>query len=176
MKKRWPIAATAALLALVCWAAWYVRPITIHDLGLDTKPDVISIIVIRNSSGSDIENQSLRLEEGDPDFQPVLERLEGLRFHRYPTNPLLQAMPSLEGLGGKRLWTIDGYEYHIYINMKNPGASDWTVPLSCDVDAWSYRDYQHGVSLPLYISHAHETAKALGDELWEIALQGKVKL
>ena len=169
-KNRMIVIAAAALLALAVWCAWYARPVTIHDLGPDMKPEIISIMLIRNGGGSDIEHRDLRLvEEDDPDYPPVLEQLEGLRFRRRPTNPLLQAMPFLDTLGSDRVRTIDDYAYHFYIRMRDQGDSDWTVYLTCNFDAWSYLDYDHGVSLPLYVSHAHETAKALGDQLWELA-------
>ena len=98
MKKRTlALLVLAALLAV--WRTWYARPITIQNLGPDMKPEIISVTLIRNGGGADIETRSLHLEAGNPDFQPFLERLEELRFHHWPTNPLLQAMPFLESLG-----------------------------------------------------------------------------
>ena len=43
-------------------------------------------------------DRSLRLTPEDPEFAPLLRRLEALRFRRSPTNLLLQAMPFLQDL------------------------------------------------------------------------------
>ena len=62
-KNRMIVIAAAALLALAVWCAWYARPVTIHDLGPDMKPEIISIMLIRNGGGSDIEHRDLWLVE-----------------------------------------------------------------------------------------------------------------
>ena len=41
--------------------------------------------------------------------------------------------------------------------------------LKFDVDAWSYRDFDHGVTLPLMMKNGHEIGQKMAHELWEQA-------
>ena len=43
--------------------------------------------------------------------------------------------------------------------------------LKFDVDAWSYRDFDHGVTLPLLMKNGHEIGQKMAHELWEQAAE-----
>ena len=67
MKKRWKIAAAAALLALVCWCGWYSRPVSVETLFPDLEPDMADVLLIQ-FDGRNHNSRSLRFSAGTPEF------------------------------------------------------------------------------------------------------------
>ena len=58
---------------------------------------------------------------------------------------------------------------HLYISFAQDNGTDiWrSEGLQFWVDAWSYRDNGHGVTLPLVMKNAKETGQTLAHSLWE---------
>lgn len=163
---------TAVLVLIVAALAagwfWYYRPADIYTLSPDLDPVLISISILRNGGGADLQDRSLRLEAGDEGFDEVLAEIEALRFRRPPTNLLFQAFPFLTEIG-TRTYPIDGYDYHIYIGLANEDSTIWDGDISYVLGSWEYRDYDHSVSLPLTMKDGQAVGKSLGDEWWQMA-------
>jgi len=52
------------------------------------------------------------------------------------------------------------------------GTDIWrSEHLQFDVDTWSYRDFDHGVTLPLLMKNGHEIGQKMAHELWEQAAE-----
>lgn len=108
--------------ALAAGWFWYYRPADVHTLSPDLAPVLIDISILRNGGGGDLQNSHLRYEKGDEGFEEALAEIEALRFRRPPTNLLFQALPFLTELG-PRVYSIDSYDYHIYIGLANEDST-----------------------------------------------------
>lgn len=171
MTKKRKLRITAVIILAVTVAAlfWYYRPVGIYDLEPEMDVDIISISLIRNGGGSDMEDRSLHLERGDEGFEETLEQIEAFQFRRPPTNLVVQALPFLADLGPAKVKTIEDYEYHIYISLANEASEIWDCSLSCWFDEWEYRDFDRSISLPLTANGEAKDARALGDHFWKMA-------
>ena len=80
-----------------------------------------------------------------------------MRFRRAPFNVVVQALPFLEGIVDtyvKYPETDDLDTMSISFAQDN-GTDIWrSEHLQFDVDAWSYRDFDHGVTLPLLMKNS----------------------
>ena len=89
MKKRRMIPILAALLALVCWCAWYSRPVSIFGLKPELQPADINILIQRfDDSARGHERRSLDVDADTPEGQALLEQLEAIHIRRSPLAPL----------------------------------------------------------------------------------------
>lgn len=92
IKAHWK-ALTAALLLLL-GAAWYFRPVDIHSLGMG-ELEAMSVQVMHNIPGQGVDIVwSAASVPDDSQWQPVLEEVERLRFHRTLDNLIRQFWPS----------------------------------------------------------------------------------
>lgn len=88
-----------------------------------------------------------------------------------PTNLLRIALPFLgDADSGEKDWE-EGDFYRMDVTFS---SSDWEGPtapsyVSFWVDQWSYRDYEHDLTLPLAVVDGKETGQALCAQLWEIS-------
>ncbi|MEG1657870.1 MAG: hypothetical protein RR288_02320 [Oscillibacter sp.] len=162
MKKRWKIAGLAALLALICWAAWYGRPVSVLDLNPELEPVGISLFIER--FGDTVQgnaHRDLNVDATAPEGQALLEQLEAIRIRRSPLNPLRKVLPST-GTGRQ---TQDG-QYHYVIHVF--GTDGW-VALQFLIDEWSYDLPEQPQYLPCRVFDGEAIGQALGDKLWEMA-------
>ena len=114
---------------------------------------------------------------------------------RRARNSLFKQSPSFQKPGGRRTVGLPAYSIgrfiglsliHIYSGEKDWeegdfyrmdvtfSSSDWEGPtapscVSFWVDQWSYRDYEHDLTLPLAVVDGKETGQALCAQLWEIS-------
>lgn len=168
MKKRWRIAAAAALLALVCWCGWYSRPVGVETLFPDLEPDMADVLLIQ-FDGRNHNSRSLRFSAGTPEFDTFWGQVQSLRFRRSPLSPLVQVMPFLENAFNTSKTLEDGDISNLFIGFaQDNGQEVWrSEELSFVVDAWHYEDHTHGVSLPLMMKNSKETGQELAHTLWE---------
>ena len=163
MKKRWKIAAAAALLALVCWCAWYSRPVSIFDLKPELEPADINIHIQRfDGSVQGHEHCDLDMDADTPEGQALLEQLEAIRIHRSSLNPLRKVLPP--SFTGRQ--TQDGqYTYVIHVF----GTGGGWVSLEFFLDEWKYDLPEQAQYLPCRVSDGETIGQVLGDQLWEMA-------
>lgn len=116
------------------------------------------------------ELRNLQLASNDPGFDELFARLEELRFRRPPTNLVLQAVPSLGTGASQSKMLEDGDIEFLLITLAQSGPGDWRyAQLEFSTDEWSYRDFNHNVTLPLSMSQSKKTGQTLGRELWDLA-------
>lgn len=166
------------ILALLAGSLWYARPVGLDTLYPNLEPDLIDVTLIQ-FNGHGHTDRSLRLTPEDPEFAPLLRRLEALRFRRSPTNLLLQAMPFLQDLLPAAVKTTgDGEIQHLIIGLaEDTGTDAWRhADLQFRIDRWSYRDFEHGVSLPLFSKDGKTAGQALAQELWDLSLDFSARL
>ena len=95
--------------------------------------------------------------------------LSATKFRRPPTNLFFVTFPFLADIGSKT-YTLDGYDYQIFITMSNADSDTWLSVLDYQFGEWSYHTHSDW-SLPLY-APAGLDGKTLGDTLWAIAENG----
>ncbi len=153
---------------LAAWCLWYARPVDIHFLLGDNLPDTSSYVIHimhtygpppRVAAPKDAQEQEALTAE-------LISRLEDLRFHRSPLEPLLRLLPTM----GRSARNLDGetdYSIHLTFHRIRP-QEEWEPLLSLMfwVDRWSYGPYN---KLPLYVLHGQEKGRELGAWLWELA-------
>ena len=176
---------------LVIWGLWYARPIGVDTLYPELEPDLIYVTLIDfTGSGheepdiievylSDFntyrhEDRRLEFTAGTEEFDDLWSKIRELRFRRSPFNVVVQALPFLEGIVDtyvKYPETDDLDTMSISFAQDN-GTDIWrSEHLKFDVDAWSYRDFDHGVTLPLMMKNGHEIGQKMAHELWEQATE-----
>ena len=163
----------AALLAalLVIWGLWYARPIGVETLYPELEPDIIEVYL---SDFKTYRHEDRRLEftAGTEEFDDLWSEIRELRFRRSPFNVVVQALPFLEGIVDtyvKYPETDDLDTMSISFAQDN-GTDIWrSEHLKFDVNAWSYRDFDHGVTLPLMMKNGHEIGQKMAHALWERA-------
>ena len=166
---------TMTLLAalLVIWGLWYARPIGVDTLYPELEPDIIEVY-LSDFNTYRHEDRRLNLTAGTEEFDDLWSEIQELRFRRSPFNVVVQALPFLEGIVDtyvKYPETDDLDTMSISFAQDN-GTDVWrSEHLKFDVDAWSYRDFDHGVTLPLMMKNGHEIGQKMAHELWEQAAE-----
>lgn len=173
MKKRWKLALTAAvLLALVCWSAWYARPVSMFDLKPELEPKTISVSVMRfGEPYEEVPHLHFDISADTAEGQSLLTELEAIVIRCSPLDPLrsfywkyLTAVfpPTIAG----RQTEPGQYQYMIFVS----GSSDW-ISLQFNLDAWEYDLPEQPSYLPCQVTDGIPLGQSLGDKLWEMARQ-----
>ena len=163
--------AIVLLVAVLILGLWYKQPKTIREITGIAAPDDIYISIILLDENMDMEQRELTLSAGDEGFDALMAQLDELEFRRPPTNLLRIALPFLPGLDESSKEWEEGDFQHLYITLSS-SAQDEPRPrgeVSFWIDQWSYRDYEHGLTLPLAVVDGKETGQALCAQLWEIS-------
>lgn len=163
--------AIVLLVAVLILGLWYKQPKTIREITGIAAPDQISTLVIRFDEQMNMEQRKLTLSAGDEGFDTLMAQLDGLEFRRPPTNLLRIALPFLPGLDESSKEWEEGDFQHLYITLSTSAQGEpWpSGEVSFWVDQWSYRDYEHGLTLPLAVVDGKEIGQALCAQLWEIS-------
>ena len=125
-----------------------------------------------NFTGSGHEDQNLTLTAGTEEFDDLWSEIQELRFRRSPFNVVVQALPFLEGIVGSYVkYPEDDDIDHLIIGFAQDNGTDtWrSEDLQFWTNTWSYRDFDHGVTLPLMMKNGHEIGQKMAHELWEQA-------
>ena len=158
---------------LVIWGLWYARPIGVDTLYPELEPDIIEVY-LSDFTTYRHEDRRLKLTAGTEEFDDLWSEIQELRFRRAPFNVVVQALPFLEGIVDtyvKYPETDDLDTMSISFAQDN-GTDIWrSEHLQFDVDAWSYRDFDHGVTLPLLMKNGHEIGQKMAHALWEQAAE-----
>ena len=167
---RW-IITIAVLVAVLILGLWYKQPKTIREITGIAAPDNIHISIIRFDEQINMEQRKLHLSAGDEGFDALMAQLDQLEFRRPPTNLLYIALPFLTELGESTKEWEDGDFQHLYITLSTSTQGEpWSSgEVSFWIDQWSYRDYEHDLTLPLAVVDSKETGQALCAQLWEIS-------
>ena len=158
---------------LVIWGLWYARPIVVDTLFPGLEPDLVYVTLI-DFTGSGHEDQNRKLTAGTEEFDDLWSEIRELRFRRSPFNVVVQALPFLEGImENSTKYPEAGDLNHLYISFAQDNGTDiWrSEGLQFWVDAWSYRDFDHGVTLPLMMKNGHEIGQKMAHALWEQAAE-----
>ena len=161
----------AVLLAI--WCMWYARPIGVDTLFPDLEPDDISVTLI-NFNGSAHVDRSLEFTAGTPEFDALWADIQELQFRRSPLNVVVQALPFLERIVGSYVkYPEDDDIDHLIIGFAQDNGTDtWrSEDLQFWTNSWSYRDFDHGVTLPLMMKNGHEIGQKMAHALWEQAAE-----
>ena len=159
----------AVLLAL--WCMWYARPIGVDTLYPELEPDIIYVTLI-DFTGSGHEDQNLKLTAGTEEFDDLWSEIQELRFRRSPFNVVVQALPFLEGIVGSHVKypEADDIDHLIIGFAQDNGTDTWrSEDLQFWTNTWSYRDFDHGVTLPLVMKNAKDIGQTMAHDLWEQA-------
>lgn len=165
-----PAPAVAVLLALVCWCAWYARPIKALDLNPELEPASISVSITRFGEPYEgAESLHFDLDADTSAGQSLLTDLEAIVIRRSPLNPLRSFYwryltdvfpPTISGRQ-----TAPG-QYQFMIHIWDSGA--W-IALQFNLDEWEYDLPEQPQYLPCRVSDGVAAGQAIGDELWEMA-------
>lgn len=166
-KKVLYIALMAVLVALLLFGQWYKRPLDMESITGVTDPDDLSISII----DIDLQQRDLNLSAGDEGFDEVLAQLEQLQFRRPPTNLITSALSFLPSWGTTSKEVEDGDFSHLMITLSQPGADGERLYgyVGFWVDEWEYRDFDHGISLPLVMEDGKDIGQDLCAQLWDAA-------
>ena len=158
----------AVLLAI--WCMWYARPVGVGTLFSGLEPDSIYVTLI-DFTGSSHEDRNLELTAGTPEFDALWADIQELQFRRSPLNVVVQAFPFLENLSSSSKTMEDGDITHMFLDLYqvNGLPSSRTEQLRFWVDAWEYRDFDHGVNLPLVMKNAKDIGQSMAHDLWDQA-------
>ena len=167
---RW-IITIAVLVAVLILGLWYKQPKTIREITGIAAPDNIHISITRFDEQINMEQRKLALSARDEGFDALMAQLDELEFRRPPTNLLYIALPFLTELGESTKEWEDGDFQHLYITLSTSTQGEpWSSgEVSFWIDQWSYRDYEHDLTLPLAVVDSKETGQALCAQLWEIS-------
>lgn len=170
-KRALKIAVLCLLLALIAGGFWYARPVGLDSLAPDMEPELIDISLSRFYENRQSEFRTLHLASGEPGFDELLSRLEELRFRRPLTNLALQAIPCLRNPVFQPKQLEDGdLEFFFITLIQFDSEGRKNTNLDFYIDEWSYRDFNHNVTLPLSMSQSKEIGQALGRKIWDKAL------
>ena len=163
--------AIVLLVAALILGLWYKQPKTIREITGIAAPDNIHISIIRFDEQINMEQRKLALSAGDEGFDALMAQLDELEFRRPPTNLLYIALPFLTELGESTKEWEDGDFQHLYITLSTSTQGEpWSSgEVSFWIDQWSYRDYEHDLTLPLAVVDSKETGQALCAQLREIS-------
>ena len=143
---------------LVIWGLWYARPIGVDTLYPELEPDIIEVY-LSDFNTYHHEDRRLKLTAGTEEFDDLWSEIRELRFRRSPFNVVVQALPFLEGIVDTyvKYPEVDDLDTMSISFAQDNGTDIWrSEHLKFDVDAWSYRDFDHGVTLPLMMKNGHE--------------------
>lgn len=163
--------AIVLLVAALILGLWYKQPKTIREITGIAAPETVSVTIERRDVSQGTEQRKLTLSAGDEGFDALMVQLDELEFRRPPTNLLRIALPFLgDADSGEKDWE-EGDFYRMDVAIS---SSDWEGPtapseVSFWVDQWSYRDFEHDLTLPLAVVDGKETGQALCAQLWEIS-------
>ena len=166
MKHRRTVSCLLTLAVFLC--LWYARPVGVDTLFPDLEPDRIYVTLIDFSDNQPVTH-NLEFISGTPEFDALWTDIQSLRFHRIPTNILIQVFPFLEGWMQPSSKSIkDGDIVHMFLDIYqvNGLPSAQVEQLRFWVDAWEYRDFDHGVNLPLMMRNGGDIGQALARSLW----------
>lgn len=163
--------AIVLLVAALILGLWYKQPKTIREITGIAAPDNIHISITRFDEQINMEQRKLALSAGDEGFDALMAQLDELEFRRPPTNLLYIALPFLTELGESTKEWEDGDFQHLYITLSTSTQGEpWSSgEVSFWIDQWSYRDYEHDLTLPLAVVDSKETGQALCAQLREIS-------
>ena len=156
---------------LVIWGLWYARPVGVDTLFPGLEPDQIEVY-LTDFHIDDPKERKLKLTAGTEEFDALWKEIQDLRFRRAPFNVIVQALPFLDEIVGTYSKTIgDDDISNLYIGFAQDNGTDtWrSEELRFWIDSWSYRDFDHGVNLPLMMKDSHEIGQKMAHELWERA-------
>ena len=156
---------------LVIWGLWYARPIGVDTLFPGLEPDTIYVTLI-DFTGSSHEDRSLEFTAGTPEFDELWAEVQALKFRRSPLNVVVQVLPFLEGIVGSHVKypEADDIDHLIIGFAQDNGTDTWrSEDLQFWTNTWSYRDFDHGVTLPLMMKNGHEIGQKMAHDLWEQA-------
>lgn len=161
--------AIAVLTAALTLGLWYRQPKTIRQITGIAEPDDIYISIILLDENMDMEQRELTLSAGDEGFDALMAQLDQLEFRRPPTNLLRIALPFLGDFEESSQELEDGDFQHLVISPSQPGEGGERIQgyVNFFVSRWSYRDYEHGLTLPLAVVDGKEIGQALCAQLWE---------
>lgn len=163
--------AIVLLVAVLILGLWYKQPKTIREITGIAEPETVSVTIELRDASLGVEQRKLTLSAGDEGFDALMAQLDQLEFRRPPTNLLRIALPFLgDADSGEKDWE-DGDFYRMDVTFS---SSDWEGPtapsqVSFWVDQWYYRDYEHGLTLPLAVVDGKEIGQDLCAKLWEIS-------
>ena len=163
----------AVLLAI--WCMWYARPIGVDTLFPGLEPDEISVFMndfTEKANGG--ETRTLTCTAGTPEFDDLWARIQELKFRRPPLNVVMQALPFLDNVPVTRTGASTGREPELdmvqFFFAQDNGQEVWrTEMLSFWSNLWYYRDFDHGVTLPLVMRDGGEIGQELALSLWKQA-------
>ena len=163
--------AIVLLVAALILGLWYKQPKTIREITGIAAPETVSVTIERRDASQGAEQRKLTLSAGDEGFDALMAQLDELEFRRPPTNLLYIALPFLTELGESTKEWEDGDFQHLYITLSTSTQGEpWSSgEVSFWIDQWSYRDYEHDLTLPLAVVDSKETGQALCAQLWEIS-------
>lgn len=163
--------AIVLLVAVLILGLWYKQPKTIREITGIAAPETVSLTIERRDASQGAEQRKLTLSAGDEGFDALMVQLDELEFRRPPTNLLRIALPFLPGLDESSKEWEEGDFQHLYITLSSSaqGEPRPSGEVSFWIDQWSYRDYEHGLTLPLAVVDSKETGQALCAQLWEIS-------
>ena len=147
---------------VIAAGAWYARPVSIHTLMKNRSPDCIGFSVWPESSFPVISQRNITFTAETPEADALMERLEAIRFHRSPLEPLLRAIPW--PFGSSRTFDPEK-DYHLYCIMYNENG-ETIQQMEFWISDWSYGP---ACRLPLYVFNGQEKGRELGAWLWEMA-------
>lgn len=158
------------VLAVLVWGLWYSRPVEMETLFPDMEPDLIDVFLI-DHHGSKTEDRSLRLEAGAEAFDALWAEVQELRFRRSPLNPVKQALPFLDGATrSAKQFENDDINDLLFALVQDNGQQGWrSEQLRFRIDAWTYEDWSHGVTLSLWMQDGKAVGQELAHRLWEQA-------
>lgn len=163
--------AIAVLVAALILGLWYKQPKTIREITGIAEPETVTVTIERRDASQGADLRKLTLSAGDEGFDALMAQLDGLEFRRPPTNLLRMALPFLGDADSSEKDLDEGDFYRMDVTFS---SSDWEGPtapsyVSFWVDQWSYRDYEHSLTLPLAVVDGKETGQTLCAQLWEIS-------
>ena len=171
---RW-IITIAVLVAVLILGLWYKQPKTIREITGIAAPDNIHISIIRFDEQINMEQRKLHLSAGDEGFDALMAQLDQLEFRRPPTNLLRIALSFLGDFEESSQELDDGDFQHLVISLSQPGEGGERIQgyVNFFVSQWSYRDYEHDLTLPLAVVDSKETGQTLCAQLWDMATPAK---
>ena len=167
--------AIVLLVAALILGLWYKQPKTIREITGVTAPDDIYISIILLDENMDMEQRELTLSAGDEGFDALMAQLDELEFRRPPTNLLRIALSFLGDFEESSQELDDGDFQHLVISLSQPGEGGERIQgyVNFFVSQWSYRDYEHDLTLPLAVVDSKETGQTLCAQLWDMATPAK---
>lgn len=163
--------AIAVLVAVLILGLWYKQPKTIREITGIAEPETVTVTIERRDASQGADLRELTLSAGDEGFDALMAQLDELEFRRPPTNLLRIALPFLGDFEESSQELDDGDFQHLVISLSQPSEGGERIQsyVNFFVSQWSYRDYEHDLTLPLAVVDGKETGQALCAQLWEIS-------